>query len=62
MFAMVSYIIFLIYEYKGKCSLRLINKHHAMKTHGSGGMSPPLLTSALDGGEPLAYCPGPHYS
>jgi hypothetical protein len=25
--------------------------HHAMKTWGNGGIAPPFLTSALDGGE-----------
>jgi hypothetical protein len=37
---------------------KLIN-HHAMKAYGSGGIAPPFLTSALDGGEWLASRPCP---
>jgi hypothetical protein len=48
---------------KSKLSLGLI-KHNAMKINGgSGGISPPFLTSALDGGEwsasrPCRFTPG----
>jgi hypothetical protein len=36
---------------KVKVKLTLLLKHHAMKTHGSEGTAPPLLTSALETGE-----------
>jgi hypothetical protein len=39
-------------------SLRL-TKHHAMKMYwGNGGTAPRIFTSALDGGEWSASCPG----
>jgi hypothetical protein len=39
-----------------KLSMHLI-KYHTMKTRGSGGISPPFLTSVLDGGECSASRP-----
>jgi hypothetical protein len=42
-------------EQKVKLSLRL---HYAMKTYSGGGIAPPFLTSALDGGEWSASRPG----
>jgi hypothetical protein len=36
-----------------RCSSAQFN-HHAMETYGGGGIAPPFLTSALDGGEYLA--------
>jgi hypothetical protein len=37
-------------------SLRYLIKHYAIKS-GSGGMAPPFLTSALDGGEVRDFPP-----
>jgi hypothetical protein len=42
---------------KGKLSLCLIT-HYAMMIWGSGGIAPPFLTQAVDGGELTASRPG----
>jgi hypothetical protein len=34
-----------------KVDVVIMVRYHAMKTYGDGGIAPPFLTSALDGGE-----------
>jgi hypothetical protein len=50
-------ILELLLQAKRRVSLFLINKELCHEDKGSGGIAPPFLTSALDGGERSASRP-----